>query len=314
VSNLTSVLLLLTAAVSCSYDWDQFDPRLAGGGGTSGQGAAAASGGNGQGGASTSSVGGSGGSGASGGAPAQLVDDGLLARYFLAEAESGTAPTEAVDAAPNPLALPILQDPVMSYVTEDGHRGLHWTVAGEPGGPRLPILDTKILDLDGVSAATIETVARIEEASVSGSRLVHVGVDSSWHFSLGVASAALIDVPIHFSFGINTALGSASANFPADFTAGRMVVHAVFDSTRAVAAERMRVYVNGVALSADMGAAFPVQDDVVSLDGTQAIALGNRLINGRSIHGTLFYGAYYLVAFDDAQIAHNVSILLASDD
>ena len=72
---------------------------------------------------------------------------------------------------------------------------------------------------------------------------------------------------------------------------------------------------NGVALPPDVAnATFPAQDDVLNLDGTEAIALGNRLINGRSIHGTLFYGAYYLVAFDEAQIAQNVSVLLANDD
>jgi hypothetical protein len=304
------VLVLTPVGLACSHDWDKFDPRLGGDAGApvGGSGGAGASGGNTSGGAGGSGPGGG------GGAAPQLVSEGLLARYFLAEAESGTAPTEAVDAAPNPLALPILQDPVMAYVSEDAHRGLHWTIAGEPGGPRLVIAGTKILDLNGATRGTIEAVARLDEASPSGSRLVHIGVDASWHFSLGVESDTVIGPPIRTVFGVTTATGNYYTGTDIDVSVGRMVFHAVLDTTRAQAEERMRVYINGTPMTALATSSYPAQGEMIALSGTEAVALGNRLINGRSIHGTLFYGAYYLVALDEAQIAQNASVLLANDD
>jgi hypothetical protein len=310
------VVTLAMASIACSHDWDLFDPRLsdnaAAGPGPSGSGA----------GGPTSASGGSGGggngvgAGGSGGGPGVLDDSGLLARYYLDEADSGTAPTEALDAAPRPLALPIEYVMALSYTTDGNHRGLNWTTAGDDGGPRIPIIDTKILELSGSMTGTIEAVARIDQAISTGSRLVHTGLDSSWHFSLAARSALDIDIPVVAQFELTTDVGNPSVSYPIDFTVGRVVLHAVLDTSLPTQDERMKLYLNGVLVdpAVDPVPVYPTPNEVIAFVGDEAFALGNRLINDRSIEGTLFYGAYYTVAFSAEQVANNVAVLTANDD
>jgi hypothetical protein len=319
------------AAGACSHDWDTLDPRLSGAGAdgvgavANGGGGGAAIGGAGTAGSGASGAGGDGsGGGAAGGAGAtgvSLSDDGLVVRYYLDEASSGIAPSAALDSASGALPLPIDYVGQMAYATEQGHLGIHWAVAAEDGGPALPISGTKLMDLDGSSAGTIEVVARVEQASVSGSRLLHIGEDTDWSFSLGVLlpqpdPRTVVGAPTRFvAEGALEAGVYYAVRWEHDFDpAERFVVHTVFDSNRANPSDRASLYLNGVLLPASSGATYPELGDTLALTGAEAAAIGNRLIGGRSIRGTIFYAAYYGAALTERTILDHVAVLTANDD
>ena len=54
-------------------------------------------------------------------APTPLVDEGLLVRYFIDEADSGQVPTQLVDSAPSPLPLDLHYTTVMNFVLQFSH-------------------------------------------------------------------------------------------------------------------------------------------------------------------------------------------------
>lgn len=326
-----ATLALVLTCAACSQNWDAFDPRLTGGsatgpggsssGGFGGAGAAGGAGAlGGMGGTGATGAGGSTGGGGTGNTGGVLSDDGLLVRYYLDEAAQGTTPTAALDVAPAPLPLPIQYVGQMEYTEEAGHRGMHWPVAGEDGGPHVPISGTKLLGLSGSTTGTIEAVSRIEQVSNNGSRLVHIGFDSGWSFTIG-ASFELVEPSMTISapeYFILEGVG-ATASFGAHFDYGfdpdqRFVVHFVFDSEQAEIEERIRFYLDGQRLDPNDLTDFPVLGETILLEGTESIGLGNRAIGGRAVRGTLFYGAYYSTALSEATIAEHVAVLLASDD
>lgn len=106
----------------------------------------------------------------------------------------------------------------------------------------------------------------------------------------------------------------------APLPAGRLVIHAVVDTNRATAAERLRLYIDGAEL--------PVRDTNCGPGGTCAFAaeaatfplagqfltLGNRGDGNRSFAGSLTYVALYNTPLTAAQIADQVAALDLTDD
>ena len=279
---------------------------------------------------STTSAGSGGGeAGGGGGAPdpcvptaGRLVDCGLLARYFLDEAASGTRPAAALDAAPNPLHLPIDYAGGLAYAEHVGQRGLSFPTAAQSGGAFSAAAGTKLFGLNGSTGGTVEAVLDYEEVTYLGTRIVHLGRDTAASFSLASAfdwamGEPTIDQPTEVQIRAMFAPGAVTAHYDlALFELGRVVLHGVIDTTRPEVDQRMRLYLNGVQipvreysddLSPDQGVSF-------TLSAQDSIGLGNRAIGERSPRGTLYYGAYYAHPLDQAQITHNVAQLLADDD
>jgi hypothetical protein len=300
----TALFVVVTA---CSNNWDALDPRLGDGATTTtGTGASAGAGGGGAGGA---------GGGGSGGEPPvepPLTGDGLLARYYLDEAASGTAPDFVRDAATPPLDLGMQYNGPVSFVETDGHRGITWPSIGQNGGPAANIGGTKVYDLDGSTTGTIEVVLTLFEASVNGSRIVHIGTDDEkGRFTL------LSDAPdaVAFYWQPSDAMTHVVAGvWPVDFPSmGRVVLHVVLDTNRPDEAERLRLFVDG-ALVDPVGGIPPASGEVIDFVLQNRLALGNRANGGRSFQGTLFYTAIYQSALPPEDIAANVAVLLGTDD
>lgn len=297
---------------SASSGGDGGGTAVGGTGGAGAQGGEVAQGAGGQGGAGAQGgAGGVGGSpGGAGGAPPVLSDDGLVARYYLDEASDGQGPNEALDAAPNPLNLPITYSAGMTYAEEGGHRGVAWNAIDLLGNIATPVGGTKVeTALDGGTTGTIEVVVRLVDANPSSSRLVHIGEDSeSGRFTLYADDNA--------SAGFDWLQpGAESAVWPVPFLAsGRTVLHVVLDTDLADVASRVRLYVDGNLATENGTGIPPLLGETTKLIPTAHFSIGNRFIGARSFVGVLFYAAVYSTALTPADVATNVAVLTASDD
>jgi hypothetical protein len=319
---------LLLSGASCTQDWDAFDPRLSEGGAPSGPGGSGAGAGSGAGqsggdggvgavggagaGPTSGGAGGLGGDGAGGvgGQPPPLNDRGLLARYYLDEATSGSTPASVADAAPAPLDLPMDYSGPVTFDAPGGHAGLTWPDFGVDGGAHATIAGTKIEQIHGSTTGTIECVVELVASSPSSSRLSHIGTGSDpGRFTLYSDEAT--------TAGFDWLAGDSAEEWAVDFAAlGRTVLHLVLDTNRADPEDRILLYINGqVQPPGGTINVLPALGATTALVvGTDSYALGNRAIGGRSFHGHLFYSALYTAALTDAEIQENAAILLASDD
>ena len=260
---------------------------------TSGAGAAGAAGGGAQGGVGTVPV-------------AELSDRGLVARYWIDEAASGTAPTELEDDASSPLSLPLTYTDDMAFGVPGGHRALSWSAVEQYGRASIALDGTKIQNaLEGNAQATIEMVVEIAGASSVGSRLMHVGTSNESRFSLE-ARAALLE----FYWNDSALLGNWNVDFASE---GRMVLHLVLDSARASAPERVALYLDGQRLTR-VGGTPPALDDVAKLLAGRHFVIGNRESGARTLAGNIFYAALYDVPFEPLELQSAAAALELSDD
>jgi hypothetical protein len=274
-----------------------------GGGGATGGGGAGGAG-------ATGNMGGAGATGAGGMFDGQLVDRGLIARYFIDEAAPGTLPgdlpTELVDAAPNPLNLNLTYIPEMSWVEVPTGRGLGFTTAGLDGRASVAIDTTKFVQLQGGKTATMELVLDVQEVTTDVSRLMHIGLDSeSGRLTMSTSTTHRLTMRLN---------DATIGEWPIDLaSAGRIVVHGVLDTAQADPEDRARCYVNGSRLTGLDGIA-PTQDALIDLSTNRHFVIGNREIGGRTIVGSIYYGALYNVPLTDEEIFGAVGVLLANDD
>ena len=253
---------------------------------------------------------GSGGSGGSGGSAPTLVDRGLVVRYHVDEAGSGQGPSELIDAAPSPLNLAMTYSPELSFTSASSNRGLVWTAAGSQGDGRVSIGGTKFHNsLHGSTAATIEAVVDVSA----------VGTAGNWHITTVGPGGNAGDLSLHLTGATSVRLSWRSAtnigtwNVPIT-TVGRVVLHAVLDTTEPTATMRTRLYVDGQTAGASSGTP-PTLNDTVDLSASTAFVLGNGVGSTTlSIGGTIFYVAYYSSALSAQEVATNTALLLSSDD
>lgn len=329
------------AAVVCGMGCEPaaLPPRvMTTGGGASQQQASVSSsaGSGGLGGAATTTGGGAASSAATGGSggggsrnpqgPATLKDDGLVVRYFLAEAAMGKAPVQAVDAAAEPLNLLIRYEPAMpsdpvqphelpmAYTeTARGNRGWLLPAINSHGGAYANVAGTKVESrLQGATAITLECVARIEASAQASSRLIHVGEGTGHTLGLETLDAG----QIHVDF--NERIVAAAPIL--DQLAKRIVIHAVIDSSQASPAERVRIYINGTRRPSVQVGNVLNKDETLMLSSMMSFMVANRVaveaLSGyaRSIKGEVFYAAIYDVAMADSRIQTHYQRLLLNDD
>ncbi len=235
-----------------------------------------------------------------------LVARGLLARYFLDEAESGDGPNHALDSAPNPLDLPIDKDDNMSYSTYGGNTGLEWQTAGGNGSAFISVAGTKLATIDGQVSATIEAVIEVRSV-INGSRVVNFGQGSEGGlFTLRLQS----ENNPRLWWNHETVMGS----WDRDLQDIRAVVHVVYDSNQGDPDDRRRLYVDG-QLVAPTGGDPPGMGAGIDLFlGDPEFSLGNRANGNRAMEGVLYYAALYTEALSQDEIYYNVAILELDDD
>lgn len=248
-----------------------------------------------------------GGSAAGGAAAALLVDDGLLVRYFIDEAASGTQPTTLEDAAAEPLSLAMDYAGAAAFMNIDGRRALMFQMANSAAHAAVPIDGSKLALLNGARRATIEVVAHVQAASTLGTRLLHVGELTS---RLSLESNSTTSLKVDFNNVDGDGIGLWAV--PDLNAAGRVVVHAVLDTEASDPNDRIALYLDGVRQPGTLNP--PQQNSALAVPSGQHLVLGNRLPAERSMQGLLHYAAIYLEALGQAQIDQNVAWLQAADD
>ena len=246
--------------------------------------------------------------------PGVLVDRGLIARYYLDEAESGQEPVEALDAASNPVPLaitydddPVTQEPYMTYTTDaDGNSGLTFSEIKHWGRASVDVDQTKIaMMLQGGTAMSYELVADIEAVSSSYSRLLHIGAGSDHRLSFETNDTTFLQLQLD-----NHPNGDKAAVYLPDL--GRAEYHAVLDSTQPEPIDRVQFYANGSPLQT-LEHVLPLGAQM-DLGLGSTFVIGNREIGERSIEGTIYYAALYNVALSPSDVIQNAALLLIDDD
>ncbi|MCA9620068.1 MAG: hypothetical protein KC731_13675, partial [Myxococcales bacterium] len=229
-----------------------------------------------------------------------------------------------VDSAPDPLALDLdygsvggvgggggaggapAGPPNMGFVEVNGHRGLRWSIADQSGKASAVVGGTKILGIDGATAATIEAVVAVE-GGLPGTvceRIAHIGTNSNGSLTLCSEDGQRLDLRVNTMNGPFWSVGLPSL--------GRVVVHVVLDSSEALAPDRAKLYLDGALVPASGGTPIPPGLTVALTFGEYAI--GNRVDSAASQQGTIFYLAHYLTALTEQEVVNNAQVLAVSDD
>ena len=231
-----------------------------------------------------------------------LVNEGLVSRYFLSEASSGTSDGPIVDAAPAPFDLVTLNDSVNgpTYVELPLGRGVTWSQAGGGGSFLRTLASDKIWSrLDQSQTATIEIVLDIADAAAP-STVFHLGSGIGFsRFSLSISDATV---------SLERAANS-DITWPVSLpNTGRRVLTIVFDASQLTA----DLYLDGVLGPApDNGPGF---GELITLLQSDLLVLGNRPGSISSIQGLVSYVALYDEALSADEVRSNALVLSLRDD
>jgi len=269
------------------------------------------------------------GQGGSGGSPV-LVDEGLIARYFINEADGGQGggPDFMLhDAAASPQNLPVKTDEVTGepvLVEEQGHWGLRWPTVDSDGRPELPIGGTKIADLEGKAKATVElvlSVATVSMNGMNGSMLISLGTPvaptnntTNERLSLKVTSST--DVQFLWD-GQMVNPSTIAGAWTTRSLSSRRVLHLILDTTSDDEPSRVQLYVDGTLASTDgtTTVTAPDKNEQIQLTANSDILVfGNRPQGGRSFEGMLYYAALYDRALTPSEVQQNTAVLATNDD
>jgi hypothetical protein len=271
----------------------------------------------------TGGRGGAGGSGGAGGGGGSLglVDRGLLVRYFIDEAGSGNDPSQLIDAGPDPkFHLPL--DYTGNVAFDQAATGRYLEMPPNHGGSaKAPAGNgTKLRsDLDGSVEATLEVVFDANPGAMENTEyIVMLKNDTSAdaRFGLGLDDTG---AP-YFEHNQDTpSISDASQVWDTDLRPqGRIVAHVVVDTTRILAQNRIRLFVNGTIVAPDPNAPVtitpPALNEGVDTCGDCWLVIGNGVTGVRPLSGDVHYVAIYNVAFTSQERQDNLAILTANDD
>lgn len=247
-----------------------------------------------------------------------LVDDGLIARYFL---DGITSEGQLVDSGPEPaLSLDVVRDgDKLTLGGEAGRMGLHWADVGgnarvEAAFPSNATPPSKLL----VSKAelTLEVVVSVEAAAVDGvsSRILYVGTATG---ELGKYSLSAGDpdemgnreLQFHIYIG-NRTLFVGQWFVPSKELERPCVLHLVLNAAEGV----VDLYVNGDAQTNRVPDRPPADFVFTWMEPTWYLVLGNRRSGGRSLRGSIHYAAVYGKPLTAEQVKVNAATLAKSDD
>ena len=244
---------------------------------------------------------------------AALDDTGLVVRYYIDEAASGTAPTDALDGSGVGSAFNLAIDygtSNLAYVETSGQRGLvsSATTGVQRARKTLVTSDKVITALSSSKLATLELVIDATGFSASGGRIFGITDRTGGNGSLILRAS---DTGSAWQLAVNSTTYDVF-NFA---ETGRQVIHIVYDSAQAVAGDRLKYSVNGGTLTNASGT-IPL-NTALTIDNTLDLIMFNRESGGfydRSMTGTIFYAALYSAAFTQGMVDQNYAVLTSDDD
>ena len=242
-----------------------------------------------------------------------LVDTGLVCRYFIDEAASGTSPTAVDDKSSNAYDLDTINygSGNMSYSEPSANqRGLESTATSGVQRAVHAITASDAVDtaLDGSKVCTFEIVIRVD-SFISDTRIFGINdrVGSTGKLILRAGSATT------WRFAIND--GSAITSIDWSLTT-RSVLHIVVDTAEATEGDRIKIYQDNVL---DITGQYSIaQNTTFSLSaGSSDLIAFNRENSGSfdaSFDGELFYAAIYDGVLSSGDRTTNFNILTSDDD
>lgn len=243
-----------------------------------------------------------------------LVDTGLVVRYYLDEAASGSTPTQALDTSGVGSAFNLTLDygasAEMSYTEVSGNRGLDSTATEGTQGARGTVNDVsdKVRDaLHGVTQATIEVVYDADVFGLNGSRIVSLMGASA---TFGVhGNPTLPDN--HLRLFVN---GVEAIRTLTGMTGARKVLHMVLDTPQVTASDRLKLYLDGTQVTSFNTTTYPAQNTTLSLSASTVVMVAGQGTGSRNINGRVFYAAIYAHALTAPEVSGNYNILALDDD
>lgn len=242
-----------------------------------------------------------------------LVNTGLVVRYFLNEASSGTAPTQALDASNIAYHLSLdYGTSGMAYTTVGTNSGLDSTaLTGTQRASRslVSIGDEVRAKLNGQQRVTLEVVLRLDIRGTTHQSRVFGLIDEILN-DVGRCMLKAAQGSDNYVLSWN----NVNVKQWVLDVGTREVWHIVVDTTQTTEANRVSVYKNGVSYVSTTTAALPLNSTLVLDDQHTLIALNRPTPFGTSLNGVLFYAAIYAAAFTATNVADNYAILTVDDD
>lgn len=243
-----------------------------------------------------------------------LSDTGLLVRYYVDEASSGTGPTQVNDASSNAYHLTEVNYGAgnMAYGAGGFGRLLESTSTTGTQRARRGInntADTIRTGLTGAKRITFEVVVDIDSLNASNSRIFCINDRVGTAPELGLAGTDLNNVDFYWK-------GVAHRRLALLAPTNRVVMHIVINTSEGTAADRIRWYVNG-KLESPTALANPTLDETFSFAADCDLIMFNRENAGtwdRSFDGRLAYCAIYNQAFNTVRLAEHYDLLIKGDD
>lgn len=246
-----------------------------------------------------------------------LVNTNLLVRYHLDDAASGTAPTAVADASGNGYDLDTVDygSGNMAWVEDaSGFRGLECTTILGAGIAKRTIATSGDLirtAIDGAQQMTFEVVFRDDAYTATGDRRIF-GIcngTTGQHLAHLMASTSAT-----WSYTLGWEGSGGLMQWNALDAGVRRVCHVVIDTTQATAADRCRIWWDGVEVTSGNKSITIAQNDTLTMGTDAVLALLNWVPQTRSLNGAVYYAALYSGAMAPADVATNAAVLAARAD
>ncbi len=237
-----------------------------------------------------------------------LIDTGLVIRYYMDEAASGTGPSALSDdsGVGDAFNLDITYDGHLAFTEDGGNRGLVSDSTGDLQRALQFIVTADKMDsaLTGSTSMTMEVVADISSGAAGTGRVAAINISTgNPHFGFCLTGT---DARIYFD--------AVQVRSWTRVT-GRKVYHIVVDTSDGTANNRVLLYVDGSLDSSIDIDANPTQNDTIDVDAARLWLFNRGLGNyQRSIIGTIYYVALYSSALTSGNVSDNYDILTADDD
>lgn len=245
---------------------------------------------------------------------AQLSDTGLVVRYYLDEAASGTGPTVAADSSPNNYALDLFYNSgAMTYIEMSGNRGLDSTTANasQRASRTIATSDALWIAMNGKTKGTLEVVFYVDAYNSNGGRIF--GVDNGSTGTDGQFN--VLATTTNLLLGWNERANQTLAAVPS--TGARHVLHVIIDTSLATQADRVRYSLNGGTITNGSSTSLPPNDALAFESGNDSLVINNRNSGSgfnRSADQKILYAAMYDTPFDQTRVDTHYSVLNADDD
>ncbi len=251
-------------------------------------------------------------------------------RYAMNERVANQAQNNALDTSNADTAINLTRSQVATspdFIELLSHWAARFTVIASGGrylSPTQSATSKLQSRLHGRSSLTYEIVVDNNDPATSGStqRWVALVADGDHTNTFGLAFLDNDSVEAV----VRTAAGTTATwrwDAPPIATSRRLVLHLVFDSTRATASERLRLYVDGALRAAAASPAIAQNANIFLYNGSGAspgnsalFAVGNRTVTSpaSSPLADIYWVAAYARALSAEDVRSHTRILLKSDD